>query len=60
MAELKPCRKCGSKVLALGKPYKYNAPRWLRMWRLSHGVVCVMCGYYEPFVFLWNRRENDE
>ena len=59
MAELKPCPKCGSDMLANAKAIKITTPRFL--WRLymRWGITCINCGYWRHSERAWNRRAED-
>lgn len=60
--ELKPCPKCGSKLLYRGVAYRLTTPKfWVRLKsRFKKGVTCFMCGYHKPSAKAWNRRAEDE
>jgi hypothetical protein len=60
-SELKPCPKCGSRLLYRGVSYRLGTPRfWIRLQKCFHkGVTCFNCGYYKPTTKAWNRRAED-
>ncbi len=55
-----PCPKCGSGLLARGKPFRSTTPRLIVMLGKMHGVCCVICGHYEPTVKAWNRARRGQ
>lgn len=58
---VKPCPKCGRRILAYGKPCSVRTPKIIRWYRKTfrHGVTCVVCGNYAPSVRTWNRRADN-
>ena len=60
--KLKPCPKCGRRVLAHGKPCSVGTPKIIWWYRKTfrNGVTCMICGNYAPTVKAWNRRAEHE
>lgn len=56
--EILSCPKCGSGLLARGKPFRSTTPRLIVMLGKMHGICCVMCGYNAPTVRAWNSRND--
>ena len=63
MSELKPCPKCGSRMLFRGVSLRLGEPKFLLRLKkrfCNKGVTCFNCGYYKPTVKAWNRRVYDK
>ena len=59
MAELKPCPKCGGRILTYGMPIKVTTPKVLRPMMRVLGIMCVCCGHWKISIRAWNRRAED-
>lgn len=54
--QVKPCPKCGGRILARGAAVKCTTPKVLRPFLWRYGVTCVRCGYWKYSIKAWKRR----